>query len=55
VWAPDFIVRKGSLTIGYIEAKDIGKSLDEAEKSEQLERYRDSLTKLSGTKWASKP
>ena len=44
--APDFIVRKGPLTIGYIEAKDIGKSLDEAEKSEQLERYRDSLTNL---------
>jgi predicted helicase len=37
--APDFIVRKGATTIGYIEAKDIGKNLDEAEKSEQLERY----------------
>ena len=44
--APDFVVRKGSITIGYIEAKDIGKSLDEAEKSEQLSRYRDSLTNL---------
>jgi len=44
--APDFIIRKGSVSIGYIEAKDIGKSLDEAEKSEQLERYRDSLTNL---------
>src|SRR4030042_940935 len=38
--APDFIVRKGSVTVGYIEAKDIGKSLDEVEKSEQLNRYR---------------
>lgn len=26
--APDFVIRKGSTTIGYIEAKDIGKSLD---------------------------
>ncbi|MBN2187279.1 MAG: N-6 DNA methylase [Dehalococcoidia bacterium] len=44
--APDFILRKGSVTIGYIEAKDIGESLDKAEKSEQLKRYRDSLTNL---------
>ena len=44
--APDFIVTKGSVTIGYIEAKDIGKSLDEVEKTEQLKRYRDSLTNL---------
>jgi len=44
--APDFILRKGSATIGYIEAKDIGKSLDEVEKSEQLNRYRDSLSNL---------
>jgi len=44
--APDFVVGKGSSTIGYIEAKDVGKSLDEAEKSEQLQRYLDSLTNL---------
>jgi len=44
--APDFVVTKGVTTIGYIEAKDVGKSLDEAEKSEQLKRYRDSLTNL---------
>jgi len=41
--AIDYIVSKntkhGPLTIGYIEAKDIGKSLDEAEKSDQLKRY----------------
>jgi hypothetical protein len=34
--APDFIITKDSATIGYIEAKDVGKSLDETEKSEQL-------------------
>jgi len=44
--APDFLVTKGALQIGYIEAKDVGKSLDEAEKSEQLTRYRDSLSNL---------
>lgn len=44
--APDFVVTKGVTTIGYIEAKDVGKSLVEAEKSEQLKRYRDSLTNL---------
>jgi predicted helicase len=44
--APDFILRKGPVAVGYIEAKDIGKSLDEVEKSEQLNRYRDSLTNL---------
>jgi predicted helicase len=44
--APDIIVTKGSLTIGYIEAKDIGKSLDEAEHTEQLQRYLHSLPNL---------
>ena len=44
--APDFLVSKGTLAVGYIEAKDVGKSLDEAEKSEQLKRYLGSLTNL---------
>jgi hypothetical protein len=44
--APDFVVTKGALTVGYIEAKDVGKSLDEAKKSEQLERYLASLSNL---------
>ena len=46
--APDFIVTtlRFDLTLGYIEAKDIGVSLDEAEKSEQLRRYRRSLPNL---------
>jgi predicted helicase len=37
--APDFLVTKGTFQVGYIEAKDVGKSLDEAERSEQLKRY----------------
>ena len=30
--APNFVVNKGALTVGYIEVKDVGRSLDEAEK-----------------------
>ena len=44
--APDFVVRKGVTTIGYIEAKDIGKNLNEALKTDQLKRYLNSLTNL---------
>ena len=44
--APDFVVTKALATIGYLEAKDIGRSLDEAEKTEQLQRYRLSLSNL---------
>src|SRR5260370_29141795 len=46
--APDFVVTRnpGSVTLGYIETKDIDKSLDEAEESEQLHRYRRSLANL---------
>ena len=44
--APDFIVTRGSATTGYVEAKDIGRSLDETEKTEQLKRYLPSLSNL---------
>ncbi len=44
--APDFVIKKNNLIIGHIEAKDIGKSLDEAEDSEQLERYFRNLDNL---------
>src|SRR5712692_65935 len=44
--APDFIVTKGPIPIGYVEAKDVGKSLDEIEDDEQLKRYRTSLRNL---------
>jgi hypothetical protein len=37
--APDFIVTKGHVPLGYIEAKDVGKPLDEIEKGEQMGRY----------------
>ena len=37
--APDFIVTRGNIPLGYIEAKDVGVSLRKAERSEQLKRY----------------
>jgi predicted helicase len=45
--AIDFHVKRGDLTIGYIEAKDVGASLDEAEQTEQLKkRYIPNLPNL---------
>jgi hypothetical protein len=44
--APDFVLRRDGLSIGYIETKDLGKSLDEAEDSDQLKRYKRSLPNL---------
>jgi predicted helicase len=48
--APDMSVSRkkayGPLTIGHIETKDVGKDLDEAEKSEQVKRYRKHLPNL---------
>lgn len=45
--APDFVITKaGPVTVGYLETKDIGKSLDEAERSGQLKRYLLSLPNL---------
>ncbi len=45
--APDFHVRKGGLPIGHLEAKDLGASLDDAERSEQIaHRYRPALPNL---------
>jgi hypothetical protein len=37
--APDIRVRRKGLTLGYIECKDIGISLDDAERSDQVQRY----------------
>jgi hypothetical protein len=44
--APDLIVLTGATPVGYIETKDIGVNLDREENSEQLRRYRASLTNL---------
>lgn len=44
--APDYIITKKNIPIGYIEAKDIGKSLDSKDYKEQFDRYRKSLSNL---------
>jgi len=46
VGIPDFLIRKDGDIIGYIEAKPPDANPDEAEKSEQLRRYRESLPNL---------
>ena len=44
--APDIAVSQKSFPIGHIEAKDVGKNLDQEEKSEQIERYLEGLPNL---------
>ena len=44
--APDFILTRGSVPLGYVETKDVDEDLDECEASDQLTRYRSSLGNL---------
>lgn len=44
--APDFILTRRKIDVGYIEAKDIGIDLNKTEKDEQLKRYLESLDNL---------
>ncbi|MDA0245254.1 MAG: N-6 DNA methylase [Chloroflexi bacterium] len=44
--APDFILLRDNVPFGYIEAKDMGNDLAETAASDQLRRYRDSLSNL---------
>lgn len=44
--APDYQVTKGSITLGYIEAKDVGVSLEDTENGEQMGRYLPALENL---------
>src|SRR5215216_6093442 len=44
--APDYIVMRGETPLGYIEAKDVGESLDRVERTDQMARYRESLSNL---------
>jgi hypothetical protein len=41
--APDFIITRGQTPMGYVEAKDVGANLDPVERSDQVDRYLDSL------------
>ncbi|ALO16781.1 putative helicase [Salinivirga cyanobacteriivorans] len=43
---PDYVITKGKIPIGYIEAKDIGKDLNNKGYKEQFDRYRNALENL---------
>jgi len=44
--APDYIVTRNGIPIGYIEAKDIGTDLNHKSHKEQFDRYKQSLNNL---------
>jgi len=44
--APDYIITRRNIPVGYIEAKDIGADLNSKTYKEQFERYRQSLDNL---------
>ncbi len=44
--APDFIITRKQTPLGYIETKDIGLSLDQIERTDQMKRYLGSLANL---------
>jgi len=43
---PDYVITKGEIPVGYIEAKDIGKDLNAKQYKEQFTRYRKALDNL---------
>lgn len=43
---PDMAVRRGAVPLGYLETKDVGKNLEDEERSAQLKRYRAALPNL---------
>lgn len=51
--APDYIITKKDIPIGYIEAKDIGVDLEHKSHKEQFDRYRASLQNLIFTDYLS--
>jgi len=44
--APDFVITRGDIPLGYIEAKDVGADMTAAQRSEQLKRYFKSLSNI---------
>ena len=49
--APDFVLTRNNIPLGYIEAKDIGKNLDDKAHKAQLHRYTKSLDNLIFTNY----
>ncbi|MCF6271384.1 MAG: DUF559 domain-containing protein [Melioribacteraceae bacterium] len=50
---PDYVITKGKIPIGYIEAKDIGKDLNSKQYKEQFTRYKKALENLIITDYIS--
>lgn len=44
--APDFVIEKRRVPLGYVETKDVDVDLDRVEKSEQMQRYLKALNNL---------
>lgn len=44
--APDYVITRKDIPVGYIEAKDVGVDLDGKNLKEQFDRYRDALDNL---------
>lgn len=44
--APDYVITKKDIPLGYIEAKDLDDNLDDKSHKEQFDRYRNSLNNL---------
>src|ERR1700690_220636 len=44
--APDFIIEKRRVPLGYVETKIVGEPLDKSEKTDQLKRYLKALHNL---------
>jgi len=44
--APDFTAYRSGVNVGYVEAKDLGKNLDEELESKQLKKYRESIDNI---------
>jgi hypothetical protein len=46
VGAPDYILTRGGVPLGYVEAKDVGVDLRRVERTDQLKRYKAALPNL---------
>jgi predicted helicase len=49
--APDYILTKSNIPVGYIEAKDLGANIEDKNYKEQFDRYRSSLPNLIFTNY----
>ena len=49
--APDYVLTRNAIPLGYIEAKDLNKNLDDKAHDEQIQRYTESLGNLIFTNY----